>query len=572
MRIKRSFWAILLVLSSFALLTTGLSTAWAQQDQTLQQAVAKELDTAISQYLSDKPKFGAAIAVVDDQQVIWQKEFGCVDGEGSRPIDGDTMFSIQSMSKSFTALAVLMAVQDGLVDLDTPIKEYLPDFTVNSLYDKHPEELITLRLLLTHRAGFTHEAPYGSNYDDRNDFDEHIESISSTWLRYPVGYRPAYSNVGIDLAGYIIQSQSGMPFEQYVKAKVLDPIGMDSSSLDMSVIEGRENRAIGHSDNGETIPLRIPMIPSGGVYSTARDMAKYLQFHINKGVINGRRVLRADLMEEMHTIQFARLGQRAGYCLALIREPVSNSYNIYHSGGGYGFSSDMVMYPELKLGIITLCNSMNNEFAGWTVRSYINDCIVKQNGPTPVAEAGTERMTKLGPDDPRVLSVLGHYGDNREGTMAIERGDGSVGLRLAPDQFYELGFYDDNGELVGMVGLFSEVRFLPPYIDRRGSVFKIDRRISNGPTFNVYDYNYTPNEAPGPDKPEWSRYLGEYEVLKYGVPYQFTGTVSVKNGYLFYNDCKCTEYEPGLFFLYDGEALDVRSDPPTFGGIVLHRK
>ncbi len=553
-------------------LLVAAQAIYAQQNPTLQQEVAAELDKRISQYLSQKPDFGAAIAVVDDKQIIWERMFGCVDGDSSRPVDENTIFSIQSMSKSFTALAVLMAVQDGLVDLDTPIKEYLPHFEANSIYDKHPEELITLRLLLTHRAGFTHEAPYGSNYDDRNDFDKHIESISSTWLRYPVGYRPAYSNVGIDLAGYIIQSQSGMPFEQYVKEKVLDPIGMDSSSLDMTVIEGIENRAIGHSDNGEILPLRIPMIPSGGVYSTARDMAKYLQFHINKGVINGRRVLRADLMEEMHTIQFARPGQRAGYCLALIREPVSNSYNIYHSGGGYGFSSDMVMYPELKLGVITLFNSMNNEFAGWIVRSYINSCIVRQNGATSVAEAGTERMTKLSPDDPRVLSVLGHYGDNREGTMAMEQGAGNVGLRLAPDEFYALGFYDDNGELVGMVGLFSEVRFLPPYFDKRGSMFKIDRCISNGPTFNVYDYNYAPNEAPGPDKPEWSSYLGEYEVLKYGVPYQFTGTVAVKNGYLFYNDCKCTEYEPGLFFLYDGEALDFRSNPPTLGGIVLHRK
>ncbi len=545
---------------------------YAQQSPTLHQGVAAVLNNRHSAYLSQKPDFGAAIAVVDDKEIIWEKTFGCVDGDGSRPVDANTIFSIQSMSKSFTALAVLMAVQDGLVDLDTPIEEYLPDFRVNSLYDEHPEELITLRLLLTHRAGFTFDAPFGSNYDDRYDFTKHIESISDTWLRYPIGYRLSYSNVGIDLAGYILQKRSGMPFERYVKEKVLNSIGMNDSSLDMTWIVKRENRAIGHSDHGEILPLRIPMIPAGGVYSTVRDMAKYLQFHINKGVVNGRRILRADLMEEMHTIQFPRPGQRCGYCLALLRDPVSNSYNVYHSGGGYGFSSDMVMYPELKLGVIALCNSMNNTFTGWQVRHYIDSCVVAQNGATPIDPAGTERMTKLSPDDPRIQAVLGQYGDARGGTVAIERGDGNVGLRVAPDQFYGLGFYDDNGELVGMVGLVSEVRFLPPYSHKRGSLYVIDRRLGGGVGFQVFDFNYLPDEPPGPDKPEWSEYLGEYEVLKYGVPYQYTGTVSVKNGYLYYNDCKCMEYEPGLFFIYDGDALDFRSEPPTFAGIVLHRK
>jgi CubicO group peptidase (beta-lactamase class C family) len=574
--VKKSSWAILLLLSLSAALTAASSTAWAQQDQTLQEKVVAEVtefSKMISAHLSMQPDIGAAIAIVDDKQVVWEHTYGCLDGAGSRPINANTMFSIQSMSKSFTALAVLMAVQGGLVDLDTPIKEYLPDFRVNSVYDEHPEESITLRLLLTHRAGFTFGAPFGSQYDDRYDFTKHIESISETWLRYPVGYRLCYSNAGIDLAGYILQSLSGMPFEQYVKEEVLDPIGMDSSSLDMAVIESRENRAIGHSAHGELIPLRIPMIPAGGVYTTLHDMAKYLRFHINKGVVDGRRVLRADLMEEMHTIQFARPGQRAGYCLALNREPVSNSYSIYHSGAGYGFSSDMMMYPELDLGLIVLCNSMDTQLSGnQALRGYIDSYIVRENGETPVESPGTETMTKLSVEDPRIQAVLGHYGDPRVGTVTVERSEDDFTIRLSADQDQELEFYDDNGELVGMFGQFTEVRFLPPYSDKRGSLFKIDRRLGGGVFWNVWDFNYGFDEPPGPNKPEWSRYLGEYQVFKYGVPYQYTGTVSIRNGYLFYNECKCAEYEPGLFFIYDGDALDLRSQPPTFANIILHKK
>jgi len=565
----------ILVSLTCVLLITPL-TIYAQQNQSLHERVItnfKALDLTISAIMAKRPMDGAAIAIVDDKKIIWEKTYGCIDGKGSPPVDANTMFSIQSMSKSFTALAVLMAVQDGLVDLDTPIKEYLPDFRVKSLYDKNPEELITLRLLLSHRAGFTFEAPFGSQYDDRYDFTKHIQSISDTWLRYPVGYRLFYSNVGIDLAGFVIQSQSGMPFEQYVKEKVLDPIGMDSSSLDISVIEGRTNRAKGHSSGEEVLPLRIPMIPAGGVYSTLHDMAKYLQFHINKGVVNGRRILRADLMEEMHTIQFAGPGQRSGYCLSLNREPISNTYSLYHSGAGYGFSSDMMMYPELQLGVIVLCNSMSTELSGnQALRNYIDAYIKAQNGETPVDSAGTDRMTRLNPDDPKVEGVMGHYGDPRVGTVDIERVEGGVRIRLSQDPVQKIEFYDDKGELVGMFGQFSEVRFLPPYSDKRGSLYTIDRRRGGGVWWDVWDFNYAFAEPPGPKKPEWEKYQGEYEVLRYGVPSIYTATISINNGHLYFKDGKCTEHEPGLFFLYDGEALDFRSDPPMIGGIKLYKK
>jgi hypothetical protein len=181
-------------------------------------------------------------------------------------------------------------------------------------------------------------------------------------------------------------------------------------------------------------------------------------------------------------------------------------------------------------------------------------------------------MTRLRNDDPRIQAVLGNYGDSRVGAAAIERGDSSVGFRVGPDQIYDLDFYDDNGKLVGMLGGVNEVHFLAPYADKRGSMYVVDRTRGSGADYQVVDFNCLSDEPPGPDKPEWSKYLGEYQVLKYGVPYRFTATITVKNGYLYYNDFKCTEHEPGLFFGYDGEALDFRSQAPTFGNIRLFKK
>jgi CubicO group peptidase (beta-lactamase class C family) len=555
--------------SSLALSDCLAARPGEEQEQTLADEVAGQLEDRLPDQISEASIPGAAIALVDDRRIVWKQAFGHIDGEDSDPVDLTTVFSLQSMTKSFTALAVLMAVQDGLVGLDSPIKAYLPDFTVNSIYDAHPEEIITLRHLLTHRAGFTHEAPFGSNFDDRNDFTRHIKSISTTWLRYPVGYRLAYSNLGIDLAGYILQVRSGMPFERYVKKKVFAPIGMTGSSLDMDAIKRNRNRAFGHSNDRDSIPLRIPMIPSGGVYSNILDMAKYLQFHINEGVVDGRRVLRADLMQEMHKIQFAHRGQRSGYGLCLIREPVSDSYNLYHSGGGYGFLSDMVMYPEKKLGLVLLTNSGDHDISSWRLRNPIDELIVKRYGETPVDKPGTEKMTQLETDNPRVQAIVGHYGG--EDGLVIEYQSKALGLRFSSGDFYELTFYDDAGELVGMFGKFSELRFLPSFNRRPGSLLKIHRSLGGYATFNIHDYNDGPTDPPGPDKPHWSRYVGDYEPLGHSDP-EDSVRVSVRNGYLYVSEDRCTEHKPGLFFTYDGEAIDLRSDPPTMANRRMRKK
>jgi len=148
-----------------------------------------------------------------------------------------TIFGVESMSKVFTATAVMIAVQEGLVDLDEPIVTYLPDFTLHSAFEEYPERKITLRMLLSHTAGFTQEAPVGNNFElDPGTFDSHVQSISETWLRFPVGTGYAYSNLGIDLAGHILEQVYHGPFPEVMKEKVLDPIGMVHSTFDRQVI------------------------------------------------------------------------------------------------------------------------------------------------------------------------------------------------------------------------------------------------------------------------------------------------------------------------------------------------
>ena len=261
---------------------------------------------------------GLSITVVDREGILWAAGFGRT-GKGNQPVTPETLFSIQSMSKTFTATAVMIAVQDGLVDLDTPITTYLPEFIVNSRWEDNPQDKMTLRHLLTHTAGFTHEAPVGNNLDALYDtFEQHVLSISNTWLRCRVGAKYYYSNLGIDLAAYIVQVKSGMSITEYFKQKVFDPLGMPTSSIDYDIVEQFPDRALGHMPFVAEVPVAIPMIAAGGVYTSAAELSRFVQFHLNRGAIDGRRLLDASFVDTMYTSSEIAKGYKLNVLVRLV--------------------------------------------------------------------------------------------------------------------------------------------------------------------------------------------------------------------------------------------------------------
>jgi CubicO group peptidase (beta-lactamase class C family) len=548
------------------------ASARGEKDPSLTAQVVEELKSKVPDWFKERDIPGMAIAVVDDEKILWQQVLGHTSRSEERPVNPETIFSIQSMSKSFTALGVLMAVQDGLLDLDEPITTYLPDFTVNSPYEEHPEKKMTLRLLLAHRAGFTHEAPVGSNFDCRpHTFEEHVLSISDSWLRYPVGYRYSYSNLGIDLAGYILQKKAGMPFWEYIKVKVLEPLGMTSSTLNFEETKKRTNRAIGHvspkSKVPGGIPVDIPMIPAGAVYTNILDMARYLRFHINKGRVNGKQLLRKELIEEMHSVQFPEMKQKAGYCLCLDKSLVSDTYFLQHGGGGYGFITSMTMYPGLKIGVVTLTNSEESLVSSGRIQQVINPLIEKKSGPTQVfpQEFDETPYTPVNHEDERVKKIMGLYGTNTR----IGYKDEDFGISLGRD-FYPLEMFLGEEGLVGKFGKFSELRFKPSLNGRPGTMVTSHRKLG---TCSYYDFHKpdVSQDKPGPNKPEWQKYARDYRILLWGRWGRIV-RVGTRDGYLTLNGTRCHEYLPGLFFLYDGEALDFRGTIPTYRNIMLIKK
>jgi CubicO group peptidase (beta-lactamase class C family) len=377
------------------------------------QSVIEKYRTLIPQEMRKQHIPGMAIAIVDDNQVVWSEGFGFTDWDHKTPVTADTPFSIQSMTKSFTAAAVMLAVQEGLVDLDMPISKYLPDFHVNSIFEEHPEDKITLRHLLSHTAGFTHDAPVGNNNDlDAGTWQEHIASISNTWLLFPVGSRYNYSNNDIDLAAHIVEVQAGMPFQQYVKTHLLDPLGMTASNLDIDAIRAMPDRAIGHAAFFRQIPIS-PILAAGGLYTSANDMARYLLFYLNLGKAHPgtsaeTQVLHADLIQTLYEGQFpASADQGYGMGLGFSRaHDATNTLQIQHGGGGFGFISDMAWFPQIKFGVVWLSNTSDHNLQSWLTGQLISDYI-DANRATMASRASQSQLFSpktFGPEDTPILS------------------------------------------------------------------------------------------------------------------------------------------------------------------------
>lgn len=503
----------------------------------------------------------AAATLIIDGAPTWTQTFGETGGPQSRRVDPDTIFSLQSTSKHMTATAVMMAVQRGLVDLDRPLTDYLPEFTVNSRHEVEPQRRMTLRLLLSHRAGFTHDAPVGSNFvvEARPDFQGHIDSIQRTWLRFPVGERYAYSNLGIDLAGHVLARETGLAYPEVLRGWIFEPLGMESTTADADVYEANGNRAIGRVAGFDRIPVRLPFVPSGGIYSSVSDMAKYAQFHLRRGASGRRRLLADSLWAEMHDFRYG-----ADYALGVARRrPLrleQRTIDLFtHNGGGFGFGSSFLYCPAEGLAWIVLFNAAADDgrFDEVMPRPVLE---ARHGRPLPPPQNPSPEV-RLAPE--RLRSRAGLY-VNRDSRCLAAIEDGSLTLEFKDRRgANRLAFVsEDEAWIVDGVMRGNPVRFYPA-VGLRAASFAF-------PPGDRWDFIDGPSVMPGPVGTEYDDRLGRYAIEIWGKPVTQV-TLSKRNGWLYYEDIRLAPFLPGLLFSGAGEALDLRGAIPTARNILLHR-
>lgn len=524
-------------------------------------SVVARLKRQIPDLLAQHQIPALAVGICTAAEIVWSAGFGVTAAGGSIAVTERTRFGVQSCSKMYTASTAMVAADNGLVCLDEPITTYLPEFRVRSRFEHHPERAITLRHLLSHTAGFTHEAPVGSNYlVGRASFAEHCRSISDTWLRFPVGHHYEYSNLGIDLAGYVLARVTGMSFPEIARQYVFDPLGLDRTTFALSTIRRDLDRARGHGRNGRRPPLRVPMLAAGGLYTTVVDACRYIRHHFS----GGQPTLEERRLQEMYRVPFAPPDQPYGYGLGIVNLTHDGIPIRGHSGGGFGFLSDILWAPDHRIGVVVLTNSTNHPLQ-WTLASSIFSDLVP----------GTDRpeSTPLpAPDDMDAKTrarISGTYigrGLDRA-TITVDRTPETLTTGAEEHGIRVIG----PREFIVTDGSHDRYRILD---DQHGQP-KYLQRCTDGYTRYRDDASQVPRQDDRSPEGPWNR---TYIIRAQGTPIARCRLVHTDGQYLaIHTDwpdgtpvtLQLTDNGHGLLTTSTGETLDLTQTPPTLGNIKL---
>jgi CubicO group peptidase (beta-lactamase class C family) len=515
-------------------------------------------ETEIQKALTKYDICGLAVVLVDGDKVIWSKGYGYTDRKQKEVITPETLFSIQSMTKSFTATAFQIMASKGLIQLDDPIRKYYPNFSVKVQFGEPEKEIakLTFRRMLSHWASFTHEAPVGNNYDDQPcTFEDHVKSIQETWLRAPVGSERTYSNLGVDLAGYVMGLIEEKTYPEVMQDYLFEPLGIKNATFDIQEAL-KQSFAKGHIGDFQTPTVQIPMIPSGGLYISTLDIAKFVSFHLQKGKVDGKQLLKKEQYEEMYQIQFLE-GKKEGFGLSIYKNREISGKAVWeHGGGGYGYQTNMAWIPEDGIGVIILINDMNHQSVQVELSYKALQLLLEaKEVPTSEVQISSEKMKLL------------------DGSYIAERQPYTV-ITYENDSLYSHNSNDETRKLYPE----STTEFLTKENKKYSFILGEDGRpkklviTEKDKPPVVVKYNDGPNDQKGAFQKEWDEYLGVYEYECYGrTGYHALGK---KNGnlYLYSPTPNKMKHLEGLVFSNaDGEILELSKEKATYQNIPLKK-
>jgi len=373
---------------------------------------------------------GVSAAIVYDQQVLWSGGYGTADLSKKTPATAGTIYSICSISKLFTSIAVMQLRDAGKLRLDDPIEKFLPWFKIQKTAPQGPE--ITIEGLLTHASGLPRESeyPYWTPPDYEFPTREQVkEKIASQQTLYPAESHFQYSNLGLTLAGEVVAAASGEPYDQYVKNHILGPLGMTSTTPEMPADQRGNRLATGYSTltrNGE--PKEMPFFqvrgiaPAAGYASTAADLARFASWQFRLLGTGGEEILKANTLREMYRIHWVEPNFETTRGLGFSVWRRDGKVFVGHGGSCPGFRSAVLFRPEEKVATVFLSNA--HEAASDAFAQCLYDLVaaaIKDAVKNPSARK------KL---DPKLNKYLGTYKASSGELAAIVWGDGLAALWL----------------------------------------------------------------------------------------------------------------------------------------------
>ena len=343
----------------------------------------ESIDEYMKQRLKKDKYPSLSVGVVHDQNLVFSRAYGVANRESKREATPDTIYFIGSITKVFTTTLMCMLRDEGMLRLDDPVAQYLPD-SVALPSDPRGAPAITLRHLATHSSGLPKLPPNltPAEGDPYNAYgvEQLYAGLGQVELIHPTGAEYSYSNLGVGLLGHALERATGQPYEEMLRSYLLEPLGMKNTAWSVS---GQHREVFAKGYTGDDFQKEAPewdvgcLVPAGGLASSVTDLARFLSLQLRAGQPNVEPVSGGTL-NELHTPQ--RLAAEWNLAVGLGWHVVPSSKLeddvVWHNGGVAGHFAFIGFLPQHKIGVIVLINGSKfvDEIGHWLLETAAESC------------------------------------------------------------------------------------------------------------------------------------------------------------------------------------------------------
>ena len=388
---------------------------------------SEELEAKIAELAAELQVPGVAAGVYTNGEEIIALH-GVTSIENPLAITDDTLFQFGSTGKTFTATAIMRLVEQGKIDLNAPVRTYIPEL---KLKDEETAQKVTVLQLLNHSAGW--QGDYFENTGQGDDaLAKYVEKLAELDQVTPLGTQASYNNASLSLAGRLIEKVTGKTYEEAVKELVLDPIGLESISADPGLIMTKRFVVghVNHEDGRVTIarpwPMARSVTPAGGWSSDVRDQLKWARFHLGDGTgKDGVQVLSKATLDLMKEPTFSLGGGAIGDFVAIswLIKDIDGVRLVGHGGTTHGQLSAFQTAPEKDFAVVVLTNSTN----GGQLHGKVVDFVLER--VLGIAKPEEEPLTLT---EEELKPYTGEF-KNIGSTAHITIADGKLSVKVKPD-------------------------------------------------------------------------------------------------------------------------------------------
>ena len=441
---------------------------------------------------------GLALAIVHGDETIFARGFGLADVEAQRAVTPETIFAIGSSTKAFTATLVGMLADEEKLAYEDPITKALPWFVL-PVDAPEGERTVTLRDLLAHRTGFARmDILWAAAAVDR-DVVLHTALKAEPFAPFREEFH--YNNIMFLAAGEACEAVTGKSWEELVRARILEPLGMKDSTLSVAEAQRDPRLALGYMwkeerKTFEHLPMRVldAIAPAGSINSNVLDMTRWIRFQLRNGEFAGKRLISAERLAETRAPE-NELGPGTSYGLGWFLRDWKGQKMVEHGGNIDGFAAEVVFLPEARLGVVMLANVSATPLQG-TIGPKVFEALLG-----PLEEEGKASEEDLA----RYLGVyIANFFQFKEAEFTVQLKDGKLAIDIPGQTLFELGPPGEDGKRPFVLTDQIAVSFVE---DESGAVTDVVIHQA-GFTFECPRQGLTrPPEIP---LTELERYLGDY--------------------------------------------------------------